>query len=100
MTAQRRKELDQRLIEHEVRLSERREAREEYAARLKVRHDQLSGHADGRWYRDQLISMLMEARTEADLSGLGLSDEVMREARLGDSVHAAWTRFHPSSRNT
>jgi hypothetical protein len=95
MTAQRRKELDQRLIEHEVRLSERREAREQYAARVAARYDRQSGQGDRRWYRGQLISMLVEARAEADLAGLGLSDEVMREARLGESVHEAWTRFHP-----
>ena len=41
MTAQRRKELDQRLIEHEVRLSERREASEQYTARLKALWNEL-----------------------------------------------------------
>jgi hypothetical protein len=96
MDTQRKEQLDQRLIEHEVRISERREAREQYVAGLGVRHDQQSGQADRRWYRGQLISMLMEARTEADLAGLGLSDEAIREARLGESVHTAWTRFHSS----
>lgn len=95
MAKERTPQLQQRMIEHEVRLSEKREAGEQYTARLEARFDQQSGHADRRWYRDQLVSMLMEARAEADLSGLGLSDEVIREARLGESVHEAWTRFHP-----
>ena len=95
MAQERTSEFQQRMIEHEVRLSEAREAGEEYAVRLGDRFDQQSGYADRRWYRDQLVSMLMEARTEADLAGLGLSDEVIREARLGESVHEAWTRYHP-----
>ncbi|HEX6371899.1 MAG TPA: hypothetical protein VF006_23450 [Longimicrobium sp.] len=95
MTAQRREDLDQRLIEHEVRLSKAREAGEQHAAFRDAWEVQQSGRADRQWYRRQLISMLAEARTEADLTGLGLSDEVIREARLGKSVHEAWTRFHP-----
>lgn len=96
MNAQRREQLDQRLIEHEVRLSKAREAGELYALRREAREDHWSSAADRRWYREQLISMLMAAPTEADLEGLGLSDEVMRDARLGESVHEAWARFHPS----
>jgi hypothetical protein len=96
MARQRTKEFEQRLIEHEVRLSKAREAGERYALGREAREDQWSSAEDRRWYREQLISMLIEARTEADLEGLGLSDEVIREARLGDSVHAAWTHFHPS----
>ncbi len=94
MAQQRREELEQKLIEHEVRLSTAREAGELYVASRAARQDERSSVADRRWYREQLISMLMEARTEADLEGLGLSDEVVREARLGNSVHEAWSRFH------
>lgn len=94
MTTKGREELEQRLIDHEVRLTRAREAGELYAAARDARKEKQSGQADRRWYREQLISMLKAARTEADLEGLGLSDEVMREARLGESVHEAWTRFH------
>lgn len=97
MARQRTQEHEQRLIEHEVRLSNAREAGALYAASRDARQDRRTAAADRRWYRKQLISMLIEAGTEADLEGLGLSDEVMREARLGDTVHAAWTRFHPPS---
>jgi hypothetical protein len=42
--------------------------------------------------------MLMGARSEADLEGLGLTDEVIRDAQLGDSLREAWARFHPPPR--
>lgn len=95
MVPERTKEFEQRLIEHEVRLSKAREAGELYVAGRDARQDERSSVADYRWYRQQLISMLLSARTESELEGLGLSDEVMREARLGNSVHEAWAGFHP-----
>jgi hypothetical protein len=94
MARQRTEELEQKLIEHEVRLSKAREAGALYALGREARKDSRSSVTDRRWYREQLVSMLIEARTEADLEGLGFSDEVVREARLGNSVHEAWARFH------
>lgn len=95
MAARRREELEQRLIDHEVRLSEAREAGQRYAASRESRQERESGQADRRWYRAELVSMLEAARTEAELQGLGINDQVVREARLGDSLLDAWNRFRP-----
>lgn len=95
MAARSREELEQRLIDHEVRLSEARETGQRYTASLKLCQASQSGQADRRWYRGELVSMLAAARTEADLHGLGLSDEVVRDARLGKSLREAWERFRP-----
>jgi hypothetical protein len=94
MAARRTNAFEQKLIDHEIRVSKVREAGELYAASREARRERRSGLSDRRWYRDQLISMLMAARTEADLEGLGLSDEVVREAGLGDSLHETWAGFH------
>jgi hypothetical protein len=96
MTAPRRQEFEQQLIDHEVRVSRVREAGEMYAAGRDERRDSRSSLADRRWYRGELISMLAAARTEAELDGLGLSDEVVREAGLGDSLLQAWARYGPA----
>lgn len=95
MTGRGRDEIEQRLIDHEVRLSEAREAAELYAAGRESRQEGRLGQADRRWYRAELVSILAGARTEADLHGLGLSDRVVREARLGETLREAWTRFRP-----
>lgn len=93
MPAHRKDELEQRLIDHEVRLTEAREAGETYIAGRESRMERHGSRADQRWYRGELIAMLQAADTEAELRGLGLSDAVVREARLGNSVMDAWTRF-------
>jgi len=93
MAAPRRKEFDQKLIDHEVRMSKMREAGEIHAAGRDSLRERQSRQADRRWYRGELVAMLTAARSEADLQGLGLSDDVVREARLGDSLLEAWTRF-------
>ena len=88
-------EMDQRAIDHEVRLTELRERRQRYATSRGLLQERESGRADRRWYRRELIAMLTAAQTEADLHGLGLSDDVVREAGLGESLVEAWTRFRP-----
>lgn len=90
-----REEVEQRMIDHEVRLTRAREAGQMYVARLRARQERESNEAERQWYRRELISMLRSARTEADLHGLGLSDRVVREARLGGSLLEAWARFCP-----
>lgn len=89
MTVRHREELEQWLIDHEVRLSEAREAAQR---NLEAR---AAWQADQQWYRSQLIAMLADARTEEELRGLGLSDKVVREAGLGASLAEAWRRFDP-----
>ena len=95
MTARSREETEQRLIDHEVQMSKVRETRQRHAATRESWQVRESGRADRRWYRGELITMLAGARTEADLHGLGLSDAMVREARLGDTLAEAWTRFRP-----
>lgn len=87
--------MDQRSIDHEVRLTELRERRQQYAVSRQSLRERESGRADRRWYRGELIAMLAAARAEADLRGLGLSDDVVREARLADTLTEAWARFGP-----
>lgn len=94
----RMEDIQQRMIDHEVRMSEAREIGELYTASRESRHERQISQADGRWYRGELIAMLTAARSERDLHGLGLSDDVVREARLGDSLAEAWTRFRPQHR--
>lgn len=95
MAAHRREEIEQRLIDHEVWLSTFREAEEIYAAGQASRRDVQRGAADRRWYRRELVAMLSAARTEREARELGLSDAVVREARLGDTLLQAWARFRP-----
>jgi hypothetical protein len=94
MPAQRREEFEQRLIDHEVRRGRVDEAREQFTALRESRWESRSSWEDWRWYRRELIAMLAAAGTEAELRGLGLSDEVIREARLGATLLEAWARFH------
>jgi hypothetical protein len=93
MAAPRTEEFDQKLIDHEVRVTKAREAGEIHAAGRDSLAERQNSQADRRWYRGELVAMLTAARSEADLHGLGLSDAVVREARLGDSLLEAWTRF-------
>lgn len=93
MTARRTNTFEQKLIDHEVRVSEAREIGERHVAGRDVRRERTSSQADRRWYRRELVDMLTAARTEDDLRELGLSDEVVREAGLGDSLMEAWARF-------
>ncbi|WP_420129257.1 hypothetical protein [Longimicrobium sp.] len=93
MAEQRSIEFEQKLIDHEVRISEAREAGEVFAAGRDARLERSRSQADRRWYRAELIAMLGAARTERELRELGLSDAVVREARLGDSLLAVWAHF-------
>ncbi len=92
-----RGEYEQRLIDHEVRLTESREAIARYLGGRQSREDGRSSAAEERWFREQLIAMLAGASSEDDLAGLGLTDELVRKARLGDSLAEAWARHHHPS---
>ena len=95
MTARSKEEMEQRVIDHEVHLSKVRERSQRYAASRESHEVRESGRKDRRWFRGELIAMLAAARTEADLHGLGLSDDLVREVGLGDTLTQAWTRFRP-----
>jgi hypothetical protein len=93
MAAPHGKEFEQKVIDHEVRMSKAREVGQVYSDGRDSRTAGRSTQADRRWYRAELVGMLREARSEADLRGLGFSDDVVREARLGDTLLDAWARF-------
>lgn len=95
MAARRTQETEQRMIDTEVRRSVAREADEAFTAARDAHQERESSRADRRWYRGELIAMLTAAKTASDLHELGLSDDVVREARLGDTLVQAWARFRP-----
>lgn len=86
---------EQSLIDHEVRVSRTQETMHLAHEGRERRRDGRSIRAEDAWVRDQLIHMLKGAETEEELSDLGLSDDVIQEARLGDSVVEAWSRYRP-----
>lgn len=86
-------EFEQRLIDHEVRRGRVLEARERFVASRERRQELRSRRGGLHWYRRELAAILAAARTEQELHELGLSDEVVREARLGDTLREAWGRF-------
>jgi hypothetical protein len=89
---------EQRRIDHEVRLSRAREVVEGYVGGRASREERRSSAAENRWFREQVAAMLAGAAREEELAGLGLSDAMVREARLGDSVAEAWARYHEQFR--
>lgn len=86
---------EQRQIDQEVRLSRTRETMHLSHEARERRRDRRSARAENAWFRDQLILMLKGAETEEELAGLGLSDGLIQEANLGDSLVQAWSRFRP-----
>jgi type II secretory pathway component PulF len=97
MASTRREEFEQRLIDHEVRVTRAREAVEQYQGGRQSRAELRTSAAEDRWFREQLITMLAAASTLEDLAGLGLTDELVRTTRLGDSLAEAWARHHHQS---
>lgn len=96
-----RQRLEQRIIDHEVRVARTRAAVQRVHATREAQRERRQALQEMLWLREQCVAMLRTAATEEELQGLGLTDEVMRELRLGDSVSAAWHRFtrsrlHPS----
>lgn len=84
------------MIDHEVRLARTEAAiqrargtRQAHGARRQALQEKL-------WMREQYVAMLRTASTQEELQALGLTDEMMREARLGDSLAAVWHRFGPA----
>lgn len=84
---------DQRIIDHEVKLTRTTAALERALAGQKARGERRQALAEALWVRQQYVAMLRSARDEGELRELGLTDEMIRDVRLGDSVSAAWRRF-------
>ena len=94
--ARRREELEQRIIEHEARLSRARATIDDCLARQQARRERGQAAAETEWVREQIISMIAGAEGEQELEGLGLSDEVVRELELGSSLREVWIRYRPA----
>lgn len=89
------KNLDQSIIDHEVRLGRMEAGLERVRASRQARDETRRAAAEARWFREQYVAMLRSAASEEELQGLGLSDEMIREARLGDSLLEAWKALRP-----
>lgn len=90
-------EQEQRVINFEVLMSRTREAAVRFDAMRLGRRQRLADVQERRWYRRELIAILGSAPTEREVADLGLSNEMVREARLGNTVKEAWARFGPGS---
>lgn len=86
---------EQRIIDHEVRLSRTREIVEGYAAGRRARGESREAWRQAAWMRERLAGLIAGASLE-ELDSLGVTDQVVRELRLGASVQAVWRRLHSS----
>lgn len=91
--AGRSEELEQRIIEHEARLSRARETVDDCLARRQARRERGQAAAETEWVREQIVSIIAGAADEEELEGLGVSDEVVRELGLGSSLREVWSRY-------
>jgi hypothetical protein len=90
-------ELEQRIIDHEARVTRTQELRAFSDGARERRREQRDANAEERWLREGMISILRAAESEREVRELGLSDEVIREARLAQSLAEAWQRFGADS---
>lgn len=86
---------EQRIIDHEVRLSRARESVAQCHDRQQRWSDRRAATAEQDWYREEVVSILAAATTEQELQSLGLSNRVIREVGLGESLLKAWRSVHP-----
>jgi hypothetical protein len=84
---------EQRIIDHQVLLSRTREIMERFAARERAWGDRREARQQTAWLRRQLADLIASASPE-DLEALGVTDQAVREVRLGASVQAVWRRLH------
>lgn len=87
-------DLEQRAIDHEVRLARARTVLEACRIARLLRMESKEARGELLWLREQYFSMLRAAGTEQEVRELGLTDEAVREARLGATVAEAWQRVH------
>ena len=94
MTTPSRDDLEQRAIDYEVRLAHARVVQEQSRIARLQRMESKEARGELLWLREQYFSMLRAAGTEQEVRELGLTDEAVREARLGATVADAWQRVH------
>ena len=85
---------EQRIIDHEVRLSRTREIVERFAAREGVWAERYEARQQTAWLRRRLIDLIASTPLE-EMENLGLTDQSVRDVRLGTSVREVWERLHP-----
>jgi hypothetical protein len=85
--------LQQRIIDHEARLSRAAGLVHDYQERQRARAAARLSWEQSAWLRRQLAQMIAESPRD-ELHALGLTDEMVRESRLGDTLQAAWDRSH------
>ena len=83
----------QQIIDHEVRLSRAAALVHEYQRRRSLRAEARLHWEQATWLRRQLAGMIADMPRD-ELHELGLTDQMVREARLGDSLQAAWDQAH------
>lgn len=91
-------EMEQRMLDHEMRLSRTAELVLRYRAARRARLAARAAWEQDTWMRREISEMIAAARRD-ELDHLGLTDDVVRELRLGDSVLEAWEKLHPAPFN-
>ncbi len=86
--------LDQRIIDNEVRLSRSRALIEDTFLQRERWADAREAGEEAAWLRGRLAAMIAGA-SGGELEELGLTDDMVREAGLGNSLRDAWERLHP-----
>jgi hypothetical protein len=90
-----KQDLEQRLIDHEVRVAWAEAALARARGARRARKERRVALREELWAREQYVAMLRTAASEEELQALGLTDEMMRTAQLGSSLAAVWHRFRP-----
>jgi hypothetical protein len=84
--------IEQRLIEHEMRLSRARAAVHDYVVQRQRRIDRRTEWEQAVWLRRQVAQMITAMPLD-ELPTLGVDDALVRELNLGPSLRAAWERL-------
>jgi hypothetical protein len=84
--------LEQRLIEHEMRLSRARATLHDFLVHQQRRADRHGQEEQTDWLRLRIAEMIATASLE-ELPTLGLDDTLVRELELGPSLRAVWERL-------
>jgi hypothetical protein len=84
--------LEQRLIEHEMRLSRARAALHDHLVHRQRRAELHGDREQADWLRLRIAEMIAAASLD-ELPTLGLDDTLVRELELGPSLRAAWERL-------
>lgn len=88
---------EQRIIDHEVLLARAEAALARATVARDERRQRKAALDELLWVREQYVAILRAAATEQEARDLGLTDEVIRDVELGDSMADVWRRLHRAS---